>query len=51
MKFINDIIENMDANLEGIFTLDEIKSFSTLYADDQILFSTSPNSIKIMLEN
>ena len=51
MMFINDIIENMDTNLEGIFTLDEIKLLSTLYADDQTLFSTSPDSIKIMLEN
>ena len=25
--------------------------FSALYADDQILFSTSPDSIKIMLDN
>ena len=51
MMFINDFIENMGANLEGIFTSDEIKLFSTLYTDDQILFSISPDSIKIMLEN
>ena len=47
--FVNDITEHINTNLEGIFTLNEMKLFLILYADDQVLFSTSPDSLQSML--
>lgn len=49
MMFVNDIIENINTNIDGIFTIDEIKLFLLLYADDQVLFATSPLSVQSML--
>ena len=37
MMFVNDIIANINTNLDGIFTVDELKLFLILYADDQVL--------------
>ena len=47
--FVNDITEHINTNIEGIFTLNEMKLFLILYADDQVLFSTSPDSLQSML--
>ena len=49
MMFVNDIIANINTNLDGIFTVDELKLFLILYADDQVLFATSPTSLQPML--
>ena len=49
MMFVNDITEHINTNIEGIFTLNEMKLFLILYADDQVLFSTSPDSLQSML--
>ena len=38
MMFINDLNENINNDLEGIFTLNGIKLFLLLYADDQVVF-------------
>ena len=35
------ILANINTNLEGIFTLEEIKIFLIAYTNDQVLFSTS----------
>lgn len=39
MLFVNDIVDNINSDLEGIFTIDELKLFLLLYADDQVLFT------------
>ena len=49
MMFVNDITEHINTNIEGIFTLNEMKLFLILYADDQVLFSTSADSLQSML--
>ena len=49
MMFVNDIISNINTNLEGIVTIDELKLFLLSYADDQVLFATSPSSLQSML--
>ena len=49
--FVNDILANINTNLEGIFTIEEIKVFLIAYADDQVLFSTSPTSLQSMLND
>ena len=42
IMFVNNIMSNINTNLEGIFTINEIKIFLLSYADDQVLFATSP---------
>jgi hypothetical protein len=49
MLFVNDITENINTNLEGIFTINEIKIFLLLFADDQVLFAKSPETLQQML--
>ena len=34
MLFINDIVQNINTNLDDIFTIDELQLFLLLYADD-----------------
>ena len=45
MLFVNDIIENINSVIEDIFTLNEIKLFLILYADDQ----ESPETLQKIL--
>jgi hypothetical protein len=47
--FINDIIDNINNNLEGIIHIDEMPLFSVFFADDAILFSYKPESLQSML--
>ena len=51
MMFVNDIIENIDSNIEAIITINDIKFFLLSYADHQVLFSTSPTSTQLMLND
>ena len=51
MMFVNDIVTNINTDLQGLFSIDELKLFLILYADDQILFSMSPTSLKSMLND
>ena len=38
MMFVNDILTDINSDLEGIFTVGEVKLFLLAYADDQIYF-------------
>ena len=49
MLFVNDILDNIDSNLDGVFTLNEVKLFLIMFADDHVLFATSPLSLQAML--
>ena len=51
MIFVNDIIENIDSDLNGIFTLNELRIFMLLYADDQVLIANTPQAMKGLLKN
>ena len=51
MMFVNDIISNINTGLQGIFSVDEIQLFLILYADDQVLFATSPTTLQLMLND
>ena len=51
LMFINDIMSNINTNLNDIFSIEDIKLFLILYADDQVLFATSPSSLEIMLKD
>ena len=51
MLFVNDILSNINSDLDGIFTINELKLFLIMFADDQVLFSTSPTSLQLMLND
>ena len=51
MLFINDLSLNINTDLDDIFTMNEIKYFLLLYADDQALFATSPNALQSMIND
>ena len=49
MFFVNDIIDNINSNLQDIFSINELKLFLILFADDQVLFATSPETLQSLL--
>ena len=49
MMYVNDIAVNVDVNIDGIFTLNEL--FMLLYADDQAPLATSSQSLQHMLND
>ena len=51
MLLINDITESINSNFEDIFTVDELKIFMMLYADDAVIFAKSPKVLQSMLND
>ena len=51
MMFVNDILNNINSNIDNVFSINEIKLFLILYADDQVLFATSPAALQSMLKD
>ena len=49
MLFVNDINDNINNDLANIFTVNELKLFLILYADDQVVFAKSPETLQSML--
>ena len=49
MFFVNDIVQNINTNLQNVFTINELKLFLILFADDQVLFATSPETLQSLL--
>ena len=39
MLFINDLVDNINANVENIFELDELMLLIILYADGAVVFA------------
>ena len=51
MMFINDIVQNMHDNFDEIFTVNELRLFILLYADDAIIFAKSPKVLQSLLHD
>ena len=51
MLFVNDVVENINSDLENIFSVNELKLFLILFADDQVLFATSPDTLQSLLSD
>ena len=51
MIFMNDIVHAINTNIDGVFSIDDVKLFILLYADDQVVFSTLPQSLQSMLND
>ena len=49
--FINDLNENIDNALEGIFTLNGIKLFLLLNADDRVVIGKSSESVDFTVKH
>ena len=49
MMFLNDINQSINTDLDGILTVNDIKLFLFLYADDQVIFAKSPQTLQAML--
>ena len=49
MLFINDIVQNINSDLNNIFTIDECQLFMLLYADDAVVFAKSPETLQSIL--
>ena len=51
MMFENDTITSINADLDDIFSTEELKLFLVLFADDKVLFYTSPTTLQSMLND
>ena len=49
MLFINDFVQNINVGLNNIFTIDEMRLFLLLYADDAFVFAKSPEVLQSIL--
>ena len=49
--FLNDILDNINSNLNGIITIDDLQIFLLLFADDAVLFARDPASLQSMLND
>ena len=49
--FVNDTVDNIKTDLSNIFSINELKLFLILYADDQVLFATSPETLQSLLND
>ena len=51
MLFINDMVQNINTNLDDIFTIDELQLFLLLCADDAVVFAKSPEALQLILND
>lgn len=51
MLFINDIVQNINTDLDAIFTIDDLQLFLMLYADDAVIFAKSPMVLQSILND
>ena len=51
MMFENDTITSINTDLDDIFSTEELKLFLVLFADDKVLFYTSPTTLQSMLND
>ena len=49
--FINDIAQNMHAYFDEIFTVNKLRLFIFLYADNAVIFAKSPGVLQSLLQD
>jgi len=49
--FLNDIIQHINTDIDGIMTLEELKLFLLFFAEDAVLFVHNPGSLQSMLSD
>ena len=51
LLFINDILSNIKTDIDGLFTLNELKLFLLPFADDAIIFAQKPEALQCILND
>ena len=51
MLFTNDIIQNINSEIDDIFTIDGFQLFMLLYADDAVVIAKSPQALQSILDD
>ena len=51
MMFINDIVDNINTDLENVFTVEDTQLFMLLYADDAVVFSKSSDALQSIIHD
>ena len=51
MLFVNDMIDCINSNINDIFTIDKLKLFIILFADDQVVFAKSAHALQLLLND
>jgi hypothetical protein len=49
--FVNDIVNNFNMSIDGLFSSDELKLFMILFADDAVIFAQSPTALQSLLDD
>ena len=49
LSYVNYIMSNINADFNSLFTVNELKLFSLLFADDTVLFAHSATALQSML--
>ena len=49
--FINDIAPSINVDNNGLFTVNELRLFLFLFADDAVLFENTPEALQSMLND
>ncbi|XP_045185370.2 uncharacterized protein LOC123543357 [Mercenaria mercenaria] len=49
--FLNDIVNNVNTNIDGILNIDDLQLFLLLFADGAVVFAHDPNSLQSMLND
>ena len=49
--FLNDILDNINSDLDGILTIDDVQLFLLLFADDAVDFSQDPKTLQSILND
>ena len=49
--FLNDILNSINTNLNGIINIDTLQLFLLCFADDAVIFSENPQSLQIILND
>jgi hypothetical protein len=51
LLFLNDIVNNVNTDINGIMNIGDIQLFLLLFADDAVLFAHDPNTLQSMLND
>ena len=48
---MNDIVNQFDSNIDGLFTVNDLKLFLLMFADDAVLFAHTPMALQSLLNH
>ena len=51
LYFVNDIFHQFDSNIDGLFTVNDLKLFLFMFANDAVLFAHTPMTLQSLLND